>query len=922
MKSWLELCLKGGRFCANCAFSFACWTLWLLLGLLLAGQVGIAVSHEVAVPGFVLRAFEQRLAASQVRVNFGRATFDPSGALIIENLSVYLPGINEPVGRVRAALIELDPWALLSGRFEPRVLRATGANIFVPAMLSPSAQSEKIIGDLEFTCSMHEQDLLVEHFTAHLAGIGLSAHGAIRLKTSSGNTAPLPIADYLAHNYTDLCRKAVTISERLAGLQQPALHIELIPSDRRGAIAIIGVHAAALDLTAPWPVHAKDLAASTRLPLLGGTFVHIPLQFSVEEINIAGVKVRGASGQIRGGFKPADLSFHLRTAEITAREISSRGFGFTSLSAHLQTDSLPQLDGEVTVWCAGEPTAFLGQADLAAKTATLHFDGALSPALLVPIGKMLGRDVRPFVNFDAPVALHADATFAGDWKFKKLTGHVAAKKIDAYRVPIDTARGNIEFDGRHFLAHHAMATLGGNFARGSFEQDLKTREFRFLLDGQLRPLAISGWFHDWWPDFFNHFGFPVTAPEANVDVAGWWGSGYKTTVFVFAESATPVIRDAKFDYGRTLLFIRPNFIDALEFFGTHGLGEARGTFVREVDFASGMWRRLDFAAKSSVDLGVAAKIFGPDATARLAPFNFENPPLLTIAGHLDGPAAQDGAHQRITIEAQSGGAFKLHDFPLRNLAFHAVQNDDEVVIDGVQARFADGLVTGKTRIWGRGAERCLQFDASLAGANLAQAIAIFGDYTAKRKGQPPPAPGKFLRGKANVKLDLSSSAEGHYDDPYSYKGTGRAALAGPGLGEVQLLGLLSELLNFTSLRFTSARADFTIDRTKLVFPEVNVTGANSAIQGRGTYTLDQHALDFNARVYPFHESKFFLQNVMGAVLSPLSTVLEVKLTGNLDKPSWAFVMGPTNFFRTLLTTSPHPAGAKTATEQPESYRKR
>jgi hypothetical protein len=28
-------------------------------------------------------------------------------------------------------------------------------------------------------------------------------------------------------------------------------------------------------------------------------------------------------------------------------------------------------------------------------------------------------------------------------------------------------------------------------------------------------------------------------------------------------------------------------------------------------------------------------------------------------------------------------------------------------------------------------------------------------------------------------------------------------------------------------------------------------------------------------------------------------MLEVKLTGPLDKPKWAFVIGPTNFFRSL-----------------------
>jgi autotransporter translocation and assembly factor TamB len=114
-----------------------------------------------------------------------------------------------------------------------------------------------------------------------------------------------------------------------------------------------------------------------------------------------------------------------------------------------------------------------------------------------------------------------------------------------------------------------------------------------------------------------------------------------------------------------------------------------------------------------------------------------------------------------------------------------------------------------------------------------------------------------------------------------------------------LLGLLSELLNFTALRFTAASADFTVEGAKLVFPNVTVSGANSAIQAHGTYALERRDLDFNARVYPFQESKSFLQSVVGVVLTPLSAALEVKLNGPLDQPKWAFVIGPTNLLRNL-----------------------
>lgn len=85
----------------------------------------------------------------------------------------------------------------------------------------------------------------------------------------------------------------------------------------------------------------------------------------------------------------------------------------------------------------------------------------------------------------------------------------------------------------------------------------------------------------------------------------------------------------------------------------------------------------------------------------------------------------------------------------------------------------------------------------------------------------------------------------------------------------------------------------------MTFPDVNIAGANSAIDAEGNYGLENHQLDFKARVFPFRESKSFLQSVVGTVLTPLSHALEVKLTGPLDDPAWAFVIGPTNLLRSL-----------------------
>ena len=48
--------------------------------------------------------------------------------------------------------------------------------------------------------------------------------------------------------------------------------------------------------------------------------------------------------------------------------------------------------------------------------------------------------------------------------------------------------------------------------------------------------------------------------------------------------------------------------------------------------------------------------------------------------------------------------------------------------------------------------------------------------------------------------------------------------------------------------------------------------------------------------------------MVGAVLSPITNVFEVKLTGSLDKPEWALTLDPTNLIRSLVPGEDAAAG--------------
>jgi hypothetical protein len=229
---------------------------------------------------------------------------------------------------------------------------------------------------------------------------------------------------------------------------------------------------------------------------------------------------------------------------------------------------------------------------------------------------------------------------------------------------------------------------------------------------------------------------------------------------------------------------------------------------------------------------------------------------------------------------------RVHGVPFTRALFKFDLKDDDIDVSDVEAGFAGGAVTGKATLAGDGADRRLRFKATLEHASLGQAASAAEGYVVTKASKGSTALDTFAREKSDVLLDLNVTAEGKPGDLGSFTGDGNVQIQGGELGALSLLGGLSKVLTVTELRFTQARAEFNIANSSVIFPDLTVIGANSAIQAKGTYSISEHVLNFSARVYPFQESKSLLQ-VLHAISAPLFAVFTVKLSGTIDKPSWS-----------------------------------
>jgi len=909
----MRSCLTGARYCASGLATAAIWTLWLLLAIVLALQVYVASVKELQVPGFLLRAIEDDLAQSGIAVKFGRAIFDPSGRVLIEKAKFTLGSFSEPIVTADAIYMRLDPWALFEHRFEPREIRATGANLFIPAMLSASGRAERMIQDLDagFSITSRGDEFSVDYLNCRLGGVSVSAHGTVNAGKVAHGAPPatsLPLAAFVANNYVALSREFSKAEEQLSGLNQGTVTAVLTPSDTRGAVVTVELGAASLTMDSPVGFEAEDVRFETKCPLLGSAPLMTSMTASAEALKVAGkAEATSVRAHARGILRVDTLSFSPRQFDVAAGSLSGGGVSLVAPIARLYPGDGKKVAADVFALVQGSPLSVEAQVDLPGKSADLAFDGWIAPGDLEIASARIGTDVRRFVDLTEPVSASGRLKLSAGWKFASVDAHVDGRNFTAYHVRFDEARGDVYVDGDRLSATHTVGRSGDNFAHGSYEQNFRTRAYRYLMAGRLRPLDISAWFvGDWWVGIFKPFGFEASPAEATVDVQGKYVKYRLFSVFGYAEAAKPSLLRVPVDAARALLFVNQDGCEGLEFKVTKDSGDLQGSFSLVTEPVNGKWSGLDIDVTSTIDPAPMAALLPATGGAAIKAFSFGQHPSIYARGHFDGPAATAPGHQNLHLEVKAPNDLRIHGVAFDKASFKVDVKDSDVSVSDIDAGFAGGSLSGSALMSGTGADTRLKFKATLDGASLGKAAQAAAGYVLKPKTGGSTALETFARDKSGVRLDLNVSAEGDPSDLPSFVGEGNFQIQGANLGEVPLLGGLSNFLKLTELRFTQARAEFKVAKAAVTFPDLSVIGANSAIKAKGSYQIDKRQLDFTATVYPFQESRSLLQ-IFNAISAPISAVFRVKLSGSIDKPSWNLAYSPLN----LLRPGDTKAGAET-----------
>jgi hypothetical protein len=922
-----QVTLFALRWCGSCALLLFCWCGWLALALLLAVQVWVATRRELTLPDFALRAVERRLAASHVTARFGRAVFDPTGRCVIENVELYAPAHATPLVTMRAVYARVDFWALLVGDLRLHEVRVTGVDLREPAMLSPSGADEAVVSDLDGVFLLHGSDYVIAPCTFRVAGVTVTGEGGFHLpKTIRARPGSMPMLDLVLLRYLQAGRRLIALRSRLDGLEEPHLHLALTPSEDHGARVEAELFVSAFRPAAPYGV--TGASARTTFPVFGDTPVPVTVTIQAENATWADhARLERLRVDLAGTLAPDRFAFVPLEVRATAAQGETMGVPWRVPVATAELGTLPRLSGAFSLEVAGAALTARGNIDLKQGAGRIDLAGSIAPSLVSMVVSRLPRRAARAAELAEPATVEGRVELAPGWHLLQAEADVIARHLTLSTVPLDAVSGHVAYAGTNLAATDVVLRVGDDVARGSYTMDTVTRDYRILIQGRLRPSDIAGWFHDWWPHFWGHFDFAAAPLVADVDVRSRWGGPNLVTVFCQADADHPIVRGMPFDRLRTELFIRPYFYDVFRFRGQRAGHSAQGSFRMTVDHERSVLRTLDLEAVSDLDLAECARMYGPVAVHLAAPYQFAEPPSAQFTAHFEGPTFPGGPHQRVTGTVSSHGRFALDWFPLNDIKFDGEYQDGNLDLPKIEAGFAGGIVVGQARLKGPPGAKRLSFDATVTGADLARAVDAVEEFNAAGRPLAPDRPrSRFLSGAPSSRLDGKVSAEGDWPHPLTYYGQGSASITGRRLGEIHLLGQLSELIggtlrNATSLRLDAANADFKLEGNKLVFSQIRLTGPSAAIDGWGDYMLDAKTLDFTAKVFPLEQSKFVLAEPLSALLAlTLSNMMEVRLTGPLEKPSWAFLYGPTNILRVLVGTSAEGAAPGTTSPAPDPSR--
>jgi hypothetical protein len=262
-------------------------------------------------------------------------------------------------------------------------------------------------------------------------------------------------------------------------------------------------------------------------------------------------------------------------------------------------------------------------------------------------------------------------------------------------------------------------------------------------------------------------------------------------------------------------------------------------------------------------------VIGPQVVKAIQAYQFLNPPEGRVEGVIP-LAGVAGADMRFDLK---GGPFHWQDFRLQEIEGRVLWREETVALTNVQAAFYGGSASGEAFFDFTG-KRDADFWFNLAIQDADPQPLVTDVFQSTNR----------LEGRLSGTLNVTRANTGDFGSWFGY---GRASLTDGYLWSIPIFGIVSPLVDvflpgLGSSRARQAEGRYLITNSVIHTEDLVIHTSNMRLLYAGT-------VDFQGGVNAVAEAEILrdtlvIGEVLSTVLTPLSKVLIVEITGTLGKP--------------------------------------
>ncbi len=876
------------------------WLFTALLGLILVAQIPFVLLFvfdlEVKVPPAITRKASEALSDDGFRVSFSSVTLDKHGTLRFAD-----PKLENDTGRrlLSADQMAVDlflPSTLLGF---PKVDRIEASGIKIWDATGPLGKTDPLATIPSFCVKSEGSLWTVLDFRAELDNLRLAAAGEIRLQDwkglrwiESGETAG---------NLEPAIRRLSRFRAQLTRIREPFVRITLPQQSEGNELFRISATAARAEL--PGEVSLiEDLRFRADFRRVGEMILPGPLVLSARTLR------KGTDLQVQRPHltvvAPDHVVDHWRydgtrvLLDAERIETAEGDLLHPSLALEVAPDLSLLAGGQVSLF--GEPFHFNGRISRNFRTADLEASGLVSIKSLLNHPLIPPEARKPALDFGSGLFLRAETTidFAEPIPDRiqfsaESTDPLLLEGFEALRAE---ARGTFHPREADLDVTRLSVDTPDFHLEGRYEHNLRTNQFRFLVDGDFHPSSIDGWMRPWWGIFWADFEVPGPA-SINLDLSGDWDYRDDRQLFGCFAFETISIKGTPIEKGHARMWSRPYFFELFDLEAYRPEGKLSGSLANLLNWENRETFAYLYDFRSTFHLDAISPFFGEAVADIVKQFDAPEPPEISIRGTVLPEEKNHGdPREKLVIRADTTDPLRYNGILLESLFLEATYSNDSVMVEPIRFGLGDG--TGKASVrWSRRNPETGSFKLDYEGGDPAafvDAIPQLSEATEERFSEK-----RESKKDRSRNLDFTLECTGDLSDPKSLLGEGSLDLRTPNLANVRLLGILSRIseelplpLTLGSFEFRRATAEVLLNRGLIEFTDLHLYSPTSRVVASGSYKMKEEEIDFDAKMELMGEVKFPILAQIGMLLNPVGEVFEFRVYGKVDDMKWRLYLDP------------------------------